>query len=230
MTDPDPLARPVWNMLNGRRAGITVASGTAVRLDRRYGPFAATSDTSVASQKALADVLDGPGDEVWLIEEQEWPAPPGTRIAKTVGLVQMVFEGDLGQCLTDPEAVLLEEADQPSMESLALATEPGPWGSMTHRYGPYYGFKMDDRLQSMAGERMLPAPGLAEVSGVCTWPEWRGRRFATRLIHHVMAKFSERGDRAFLHTYATNTGAIGLYETLGYRLRRDLVVTVVEAL
>jgi predicted GNAT family acetyltransferase len=35
-----------------------------------------------------------------------------------------------------------------------------------------------------------------------------------------------RGETPFLHVYATNTGAIGLYETLGFTLRREMTMTV----
>jgi predicted GNAT family acetyltransferase len=80
----------------------------------------------------------------------------------------------------------------------------------------------------MAGARMLPGPGLAEVSGVCTWPEYRGQGLAARLIRRVMAGFTARGQTPFLHSYAGNTKAIGLYETLGFTARRGMVVTMLE--
>jgi FR47-like protein len=36
----------------------------------------------------------------------------------------------------------------------------------------------------------------------------------------------ERGETAFLHAYATNTPAITLYESLGFAVRREMIVTV----
>jgi ribosomal protein S18 acetylase RimI-like enzyme len=221
------LDRPVWNALNSRWAPLGVVQGYAVRLDPRYGPFAAARDKSDEAQAALAATLAGPEDAIWLVEPEEWPAPPGTRIAKIGRLLQMVAEeptplepGDI------EETVLLDETDAAEMAALALATEPGPWGSLTHRYGDYYGIKEGSELAAMAGERMRPAPGFAEVSGVCTWPRFRGRGHATRLIRRLMAGFAARGDVPFLHSYADNHGAIALYETLGFRARRELVVTV----
>ena len=80
----------------------------------------------------------------------------------------------------------------------------------------------------MAGERMRPAPGLAEVSAVCTWPGFRGQGLAGRLIRRVMAGFVERGQVPFLHSYAGNAKAIALYEMLGFAPRREMVVTVLE--
>jgi len=61
---------------------------------------------------------------------------------------------------------------------------------------------------------------------VCTWPEFRGQGMAAALIRRVMRGFVERGDTPFLHSYATNAGAIRLYETLGFRVRRTMALTV----
>ena len=223
---PDPLLRPVWNCLNGRQSHLAVASGAAVRIDPGYGPFAAARDTSDEAQAALATLLTGPGDALWLVEAEPWPAPPGTRAARTATLLQMVADVPQSPQPGDGEFVTLGEADAPEMAALAHATEPGPWGPRTHRYGQFYGLRDGDRLIAMAGERMLPAAGLAEVSGVCTYPEFRGAGLAARLIRRVMAAQQARGDMPFLHSYAANAAAIRLYEQLGFRPMREMVATV----
>jgi hypothetical protein len=71
----------------------------------------------------------------------------------------------------------------------------------------------------MAGERLRP-PGWTEISAVCTDPGHRGQGLATRLVRAVAAGIRERGDTPFLHASATNTGAIRLYESIGFTLRR----------
>ena len=126
----------------------------------------------------------------------------------------------------DPAIIPLTDADVPEMTDLALATEPGPWGELTHKYGQFFGIRDGGTLAAMAGERMRPAPGYAEVSGVCTWPEYRGQGMARRLIAHVMQAQRARGEVPFLHSYAGNKAAIGLYESLGFRIVREMVVTV----
>ena len=223
---PDPLLRPVWNCLNGRQSHLAVASGAAVRIDPGYGPFAAARDVSDEAQAALAGLLTGPDDTLWLIEAAPWPAPPGTRAVRTATLLQMVANAPQSPQPGDGEFVTLGAADAPEMAALAHATEPGPWGPRTHRYGQFYGLRDGDRLIAMAGERMLPAAGLAEVSGVCTYPEFRGAGLAARLIRRVMAAQQARGDMPFLHSYAANAAAIRLYEQLGFRPRREMVATV----
>jgi ribosomal protein S18 acetylase RimI-like enzyme len=224
----EPLDRPVWHALNGPQSGLAVVSGAAVRLDPGYGPFAAARDRDGKAQAALADVLQGPADEIWLVETDEWPVPPGLVLVRKALLLQMVLEGTAPQLPDDSRIELLGEGDAAEMHALAHATRPGPWSTLTQRYGPFYGIKREGRLLAMAGERMRPAQGLAEVSGVCTAPEARGEGLATLLMRRVMAGLAARGDRPFLHTYADNAKAIALYETLGFRARREMVLTMLR--
>lgn len=228
---PSPLDRQVWSMLHGRLGHLAQGSGAAVRVDPRYGPFAAARDTGEEAQAALAGLLDGADDQLWLIEPEIWPTPPGTQVLRTMELLQMVADGGSSPATDhDPAIVELMEDDAGEMANIGLATEPGPWRSLTHRYGQFYGIRIagesNGRLAAMAVERMLPGPGLAEVSGVCTWPEYRGKGFARRLIERVMAGHRSRGDTPYLHSYAHNAGAIGLYESLGFRPRQTMWVTV----
>ena len=77
----------------------------------------------------------------------------------------------------------------------------------------------------MAGERMRPG-GYAEVSGVCTLPDFRGQGMAAALIRQVMRGMVARGEVPFLHSYAHNNGAIRIYQTLGFRARQTMALTV----
>lgn len=222
MTDISPLDRPVWNALGGRQAMLDVGQGSLRRIDPAFGPFAAAAP---GHEAALAQALTTPDREIWLVETAEVSAPPGTRLLRSAPLLQMIAADPLISA-NDPQIVPLGEADVPEMTALALATEPGPWGPSTWRYGQFYGLRIGGRLAAMAGERMRPGDGLAEVSGVCTWPEFRGQGMAARLIGRVMADMVARGDTPFLHSYAGNAGAIRLYETLGFRPRRAMVATI----
>ena len=219
------LDRPVWSALTGRQAHLAVAHGAAVRLDPAYGPFAAARDTSAEAQTALVATLRGAADRIGVVEREAWPVPPGTRVLGGGDLVQMVFEGMAPGEPDDPRIELLGEGDAAEMAALAHATEPGPWGSATHRYGDYYGIRIGGRLASMAGERMR-LPGLAELSGVSTWPEFRGQGLAKVLVRRVVRGFLERGDTPFLHCYAANVGAVALYEKIGFRIRTRMTLTI----
>lgn len=224
---PHPLDRPVWTMLTTRQAVLARGDRRAWRIDPGYGPFAAARDQGDEAMAALAALIR-PGEQIWLVESEEWPAPSGLVTVRTAPLAQMVAEQPMPLQPGDDQCVLLGEDDAAEMAELALATEPGPWRAQTRRYGQFYGVRRDGRLAAMAGMRMLPGDKYAEVSGVCTWPEFRGQGLAARLIRQVMAGFSARGLTPFLHSYAGNASAIGLYESLGFRTRRAMVVTVLE--
>jgi ribosomal protein S18 acetylase RimI-like enzyme len=221
----EPLDRPVWHALTGRQSALAVVTGAAVRIDPAYGPFAAARDESAAAQQALAATLQGPGDRIGVVERSAWPSPPGTRALGGGDLAQMVFDGSPSDEPDDPRIVLLGESDAPEMAALAHATEPGPWASSTHRYGDYYGIRIGGKLAAMAGERMR-LPGLAELSGVSTWPEFRGQGLASSLVRRVVRGFLARGDTPFLHCYAANPAAVALYERLGFRTRARMCFTI----
>jgi len=219
------LDRPVWNALTTEQAHLAVVAGAAVRMDPDYGPFAAARDTSTEALAALAATLQGPDDRIGVVEREAWPVPEGTRVLGGGDLMQMVFEAPSPKDPDDPRIKRLGERDVKAMAALAHATEPGPWGPKTHRYGPYYGIRIGRKLASMAGERMR-LPGLAELSGVSTWPEFRGQGLASVLVKRVVRGFLERGDTPFLHCYAANAGAIALYEALGFRTRARMTFTI----
>lgn len=105
------------------------------------------------------------------------------------------------------------------MLELVELTRPGPFMDRTVELGTYLGIRHEGRLVAMAGERMRPA-GWSEISAVCTHPDHRGRGLAGRLIRAVAAAVRERGDSPFLHAAAENTGAVRLYESMGFTLRR----------
>lgn len=123
--------------------------------------------------------------------------------------------------------VRLGEADAPEMLDLVAWTQPGPFLARTVSLGTYLGFRSEGALVAMAGERMH-LPGWTEISAVCTDPAFRGRGLAARLVRAVGAGIRARGEVPFLHTAASNVNAIRLYESLGFRLRREVVFSAVR--
>lgn len=225
MSDLHLLDRPAWNALIGRQAGLARGDGRALRFDPDYGFFAGALDRSPDSLAALAALVP-PEGEIALVEAEPWPTVPGAA-ADTRAVVQMVCETLTPAEPAAFEIIPLTEEDAPQMRVLADLTRPGPFFSRTHRLGRFVGVKQDGRLIAMAGERMRPL-GFTEVSGVCTHPDHRGRGLAGELMRRVAGRILEEGDTAFLHAYAANAGAIGLYRSLGFAHRREMIMTVLS--
>lgn len=224
--DVHPLDRPVWNALATRQRSLAEGDASALRLAPPYGVFAAAADHRLESLAALARLAPAEG-QVALVEADPTPAIPGVSVASHALIWQMVADTIAPADAPDFAITPLGEADAPQMLALATLTRPGPFFARTHQLGDFVGVKQDGRLLSMAGERMKP-PGFTEVSGVCTHPDCRGRGYAGALMRRVATRILERCETPFLHTYAHNTGAIALYQSLGFVLRREMIMTVVQ--
>lgn len=219
-----PLDRPVWSALTGGWAHLAHGDGRALRVEADHGPFAAAADFTREKLAALP-ILPGADGELWLVETAPLPTLPGLTVLREVDVCQMVADA-ITPGEPDFPVETLGESDAAGMLTLATLTKPGPFLSKTHRLGRFIGVKQHDRLVAMAGERMR-MPGFAEVSGVCTHPGHRGKGYAAGLMRLVARRMIDQGETPFLHAYASNEGAIGLYETLGFRVRRTVRLTVV---
>ncbi len=226
MSDAHPLDRPVWSALASRQRGLSLGDGRARRFAPEYGPFGAAVDLEPESI-ALVVALGPPG--VALVETTPVAPPPGARVITQAEVCQMIAEGFAPGDPTAEAAALgaapLGDDDAAEMQALTALTQPGPFSTRTHQLGDFFGIRHGAALAAMAGERMQP-DGFCEVSGVCTHPNWRGRGYAAGLTRLMAGRIAARGEIPFLHVMATNSGAIRVYETLGFVLRRTLILTV----
>lgn len=167
-----------------------------------------------------------PGSIAAIIQGEAATLPTNWTVAGTFELVQMVGEDPVGS--DQPDVISLGPPDVPEMLELVRLTNPGPFSARTIELGDYLGIRRDGELVAMAGER-LHFTGWTEISAVCTAPAHRGTGMASRLMSALIAGIHRRSERPFLHAAQTNTSAIRLYEELGFRLRRELSITLIEA-
>ena len=222
-----PLDNPAWAALTGPHAGIAERVGRAARYPVDVSPFTALEDP--ADPRAWDDLalLVGPGS-LAVVTGSLSPseASVGWEAVESGQGVQLV---DVAlQAEPAPEAVRLGPDDVPEMLDLVARTQPGPFLPRTVELGSYLGIRRGGRLVAMAGERLHP-PGWTEISAVCTDPDHRGEGLATRLVRAVASGIRARGEIPFLHAAATNTGAIRLYENIGFQLRRHTSFLLVRA-
>jgi ribosomal protein S18 acetylase RimI-like enzyme len=213
----EPLDNPVYQALIGPHRHLTQRYGRALRYPPDVAAYVALPRHP--DEQAWADLatLAGAGALVPLSGVGGEPPRSWEIVSHNAG-VQMV---DCGvDAAPDDEAVRLTAADVPEMLALIAQTKPGPFLSRTVDMGTYLGVRRHGRLVAMAGERLHP-PGWTEISAVCTEAGFRGQGLATRLVHAIAHQIRQRGETPFLHAAASNVQAIGLYETLGFRLRRS---------
>lgn len=220
------LDRPVWAALSTRHLPLSVGGALARRYATDINLFASARDDTAAALTALAELVR-PGERIFLLQVPDIVVPPGLVPVKEAKGVQMVATRSVPAMAADDDITELTDADAPEMLALATLTEPGPFLTRTHAMGTFRGIRIGGRLAAMAGERFR-FPGHTEVSGVCTHPDFRGRGLARRLSATVAGRIESRGERAFLHAWKTNRAAISLYESLGFEIRAEVDVKVLE--
>lgn len=219
------LDRPIWSALSTAHAGLAEGDGLA----RRYGPgLLSLAGTAVDTPQAADDfaALVRPGETLYFLQADPVLPPAGFETLVATEAVQMIAQ-DVPAVALDEAIVALDAADAEEMMALATLTKPGPFSLKSQALGRFWGVRVDGRIVAMAGERMKQ-PDYTELSGVCTHPDHRGKGYARRLSLHVAAKIVEAGARPYLHAFASNTAAIGLYETIGFSLRRSMHVAALR--
>ncbi|AVA20605.1 MULTISPECIES: GNAT family N-acetyltransferase [unclassified Rhizobium] len=218
------LDRPAWNALRTAHATLAEGNERARRYPPSIVPFAAPADDTAESLEALEN-LPAADEAMALVEANPIAIPPRLTVVSEGKLVQMIPERPY-QRISDSRIESLTEADAPEMLALATLTKPGPFTLRAQSLGTFWGIKIEGRLIAMAGQRMRQ-PGFAELSGLCTHPDFRGRGLGTLLFRFVAGEISARNETAYLHAYATNAPAISLYKAMGFRLRSEMNLTIV---
>lgn len=214
-----PLDDPVGTALTGPHAHFAERRGRVLRYPPDVTPWVAIPPDPGPADWADVAALAGPGGSVTLTAFR-LPPPADWEVSFHAEGVQLVDAGVAAA--PHPEAVRLGPADVPEMLDLVARTRPGPFEPRTVELGTYLGIRRGGALVAMAGERLRP-PGWGEISAVCTDESVRGQGLGGGLVRAVAHEIKQRGDTPFLHAAASNTGAVRLYETLGFALRRRTV-------
>jgi ribosomal protein S18 acetylase RimI-like enzyme len=224
------LDNPIWNSLTTRHAHLALGAHTGNGLARRYpsdiGPLSAFQEPTLEAYADLAAIVPE-GDLAALFLEDPPNPPAGWQLLRDGTLVQMVCPTIPDQPLLADTIVPMEPEDFPEMLSLATLTEPGPFRDHTASLGGFLGIRVNGGLAAMAGQRLSPT-GFTEISAVCTHPDFRGRGYAQALVAAVARNIHAEGRIPFLTSLEANTGAVRVYQQVGFVLRRTFQLAVLK--
>ncbi|ALW85552.1 hypothetical protein AUC43_10890 [Hymenobacter sedentarius] len=153
--------------------------------------------------------------------------PGQWQVVQQMHALQMVQETATGDAVGEQQLVPLGPEHVPAMLALTKSTNPGPFASNTIAFGHYAGIFDGNELVSMAGQRLHPEP-YAEISAVCTHPDYLARGYARQLLQYQAQRIRAAAGIPFLHVKADNTGAIKLYQSLGFRTRKEMSIYIIR--
>ena len=153
--------------------------------------------------------------------------PPQWQVLRRISVLQMVQAHPATAPLTEPALVTLGPEHVPAMLALTKRLNPGPFFSNTIAFGHYKGVFVGDELVAMAGQR-LHAALFAEISAVCTHPDYTGRGYASQLLHSQAQRIWGGGGHPFLHVRTDNAMAISVYRALGFMVRREMSICTMQ--
>jgi ribosomal protein S18 acetylase RimI-like enzyme len=223
------LDNMIWNALITGNKSLGVIHGDVAHFYPDIAPFAGMKELTKENSDQLHALL--PADRrvaVSYFGELGWDKSKW-EILRHMDCCQMVYEQPVSSFVTGQTGLIQALTDEhiPQMLELTRLTKPGPFFERTILFGNYVGIFKNEQLVAMTGQRMHPAPYL-EVSAVCTHPDHRGQGYAKALMLYVMKGILDQSFIPFLHVLSDNTGAIRLYESIGFRTRTRLFIDMLK--
>jgi ribosomal protein S18 acetylase RimI-like enzyme len=207
-----PLDNPVWHSLATQHAGLAITAEGAARYPAQIVPFAAIGEPTARAADQLASLVDD-AESVYVVGVAP-VSPPGWQLEPKKPVLQMICTVRMPE-VPGPAVTTMNAERIPDMVGLTELVFPGFFRPRTLEMGSYYGIYDGGRLAAMAGERMR-LDGYQELSAVCTHPDYTGLGYAQRLLGLLCSSAFDRGFTPFLHVYADNERAIGVYRRMSF--------------
>lgn len=226
------LDQPVWNALQTGNSNLSQGEAEGKFFDKMVAPFADVEVQDTAHFEDLYDIIPDNREVVLFSLSQNLNFGPW-KVMQCIDTLQMIYNGSLkrGDSKADSQAAgkvpndlitrSLENADIPAMLALTAQTKPGPFLERTIDFGHFLGSFDNNKLVAMAGQRLHPGT-FAEISGVCTHPDYAGMGLARQLITRHIQRIMDSGETPFLHVKSSNLNAVKLYESIGFTVRAQL--------
>lgn len=211
------LDNPVWNSLSETHAAFAIDYNGVKFYNPDYCPFGGfvTPENTVEATNQYASLTEN-----FFIVGEKPEVSHSLEIVKELVCLQMIIHEKI-QIDIDTEITKLTEQHNQELCDLVNLVQPGYFKNKTSSLGNYYGIFKDGKLVAITGERMK-MDSFTEVSAIITHPEHTGKGYAKQLITHVVNAIFDQNKIPYLHVVESNTGAIALYEKLGFVTRRKI--------
>ena len=215
----------MWSALSGPHRNLAAGLNDLMWYPPSIAPFVAIPTADVVPDLESAH-RHGLAERAYFVGVCPISLPVGWRFVSRSYILQLFPTVDTPEVGEDA-GIVLGETDRLAMRELTQIAFPDFFRERTPELGLYLGIYDGARLIAMAGER-LALPGLQEISGVCTHPDFAGRGHARRLTRALLSRHRRRGVGSFLHVSEGNAGARRLYESMGFVARASLLMCQVE--
>ena len=220
------LDNPAWNALISGNRHLAHGTEQVKLFAADVSPFVGFETPSPQAFEAL-HLLVSAERRLAVISPAPLEVPPRWQVLQQMQVYQMVQEQPAGGPLGNQQLVALGPEHVPAMLALTKRMNPGPFFHNTIAFGHYQGIMNGSELVAMAGQRLHAGP-FAEISAVCTHPDYLGRGYASHLMRYQAQRIWAAGGIPFLHVKTDNATAIKVYQALGFTIRREMSICIVQ--
>ncbi len=216
--EEDKLDNPVWHSLNELHHKYSLTSKDTRFYKPEYCPFGGF--TSMENITAHIDNYAKLTDNFYVVGDKPHFSQD-INLKKELVCFQMILHKPIELKIMESIRELKTEKQKNDLFQLVNLVQPGYFNRMTSDLGTYWGIYKNENLIAVTGERMK-MHRYTEVSAVVTHPEHTRKGYSKQLISHATSFIFRENKTPYLHVTESNTGAINLYEKLGFITRRKI--------
>jgi len=213
------LKNPVWHSLSETQNAFSLAYEGVKFYNPEICTFGAFTDAS-KTYKALNEYAKLT-DNFFLVSENETPTFDKNRIVldRKIECCQMVLENLIEIDITE-KIIPLTNKHLTDIHNLIWLVMPGYYQKRTFEMGHYFGIFKNNELVAISGQRMQTNKWI-EISAIVTHPNHTRKGYAKQLTAHATNEIIKENKLPILHTNKGNL-ALGLYESLGFTITREM--------
>lgn len=215
--EENKLDNPVWNSLSESHSKFAIDYKGTQFYNPDYCPFGGF--TELETTLGATNQYSALAENFFIVGEKP-EITDSLKIVKELVCLQMVIYNKIELSITS-EIVKLTEKHNEELVELVNLVQPGYFKNKTPELGNYYGIFKDNQLIAITGERMK-MNDFTEISAIITHPDHTGKGYAKQLIAHCVNAIFSESKIPYLHVVESNSGAIALYEKLGFVTRRKM--------